>query len=118
MEQRDTAVMELRTRGDQTMAQPSQAALELRDVHKHFGAVCAVDGISLSIQPGEIVAFLGPNGAGKTTTIDMMLGLSRPDSGSVAVFGGTPASAIAHGRVSAVMQTVRLAAEQGWLLDP
>lgn len=97
--------MELRHRLDQTMAQPSRAALELHDVCKHFGAVRAVDGISLRIEPGEIVAFLGPNGAGKTTTIDMMLGLARPDSGSVAVFGVTPAEAISRGRVSAVMQT-------------
>ena len=84
---------------------PSRAALELRDLRKSFGAVRAVDGISLFIEPGEIVAFLGPNGAGKTTTIDLMLGLARPDSGSVAVFGGTPAEAIARGRISAVMQT-------------
>jgi len=105
MEHRQTAVMELSTRAGQTMGQDTRAALELRDVHKQFGGVCAVDGISLVVEPGEIVAFLGPNGAGKTTTIDMMLGLARPDSGSVAVFGGTPASAIARGRVSAVLQS-------------
>ena len=57
----------------------------LRDVHKHFGSVRAVDGIDLTIEPGEIVAFLGPNGAGKTTTIDMLLGLSRPTRGPVEV---------------------------------
>jgi len=84
---------------------PPQAALELRDLHKSFTTVRAVDGISLRIEAGEIVAFLGPNGAGKTTTIDMMLGLARPDSGSLTLFGGTPAEAISRGRVSAVMQT-------------
>jgi len=81
------------------------AALALRDLHKSFGAVHAVAGIDLTIEPGEIVAFLGPNGAGKTTTIDMVLGLSRPDTGTVSIFGQTPADAIACGRLSAVMQT-------------
>ncbi|WP_225727154.1 MULTISPECIES: ABC transporter ATP-binding protein [unclassified Nocardia] len=85
-------------------------AIELRDLHKSFrqaggGAVRAVDGLDLVIQPGEIVAFLGPNGAGKTTTIDMLLGLSTPDSGSVQVFGAEPAQAIAAGQISAVMQS-------------
>lgn len=80
-------------------------AVELRNVTKTYGSVRAVDGLSLSIEPGEVVAFLGPNGAGKTTTIDMMLGLATPTTGSVSVFGGTPADAIAQGRISAVMQT-------------
>ncbi|BAS13202.1 uncharacterized ABC transporter ATP-binding protein YvfR [Arthrobacter sp. Hiyo8] len=52
-----------------------------------------------------MVAFLGPNGAGKTTTIDMILGLSAPDQGSVSIFGHTPRGAIARGQVAAVMQT-------------
>jgi ABC-2 type transport system ATP-binding protein len=72
---------------------------------KSYGSVSAVDGISLRIEPGEVVAFLGPNGAGKTTTIDMLLGLTRPDSGTVSLYGQSPRSAIAHGLVSAVMQT-------------
>ena len=80
-------------------------ALDLRDLRKSYGAVRAVDGLDLVVEPGEIVAFLGPNGAGKTTTIDMVLGLARPDSGAISVFGLAPADAIAHGRVSAVMQT-------------
>ena len=53
-------------------------AVRLTDLHKSFGDVTAVDGIDLTIRPGEVVALLGPNGAGKTTTIDMILGLSRP----------------------------------------
>ena len=67
--------------------------------------VVAVDGIDLTIQPGEIVAFLGPNGAGKTTTVDMLLGLTRPDAGTVEVYGVEPGAAVRAGRVSAVMQT-------------
>ncbi|KAB1915254.1 ABC transporter ATP-binding protein [Micromonospora noduli] len=80
-------------------------AVELDGLTKSFGAVTAVDGLSLRVQPGEVVAFLGPNGAGKTTTIDMLLGLSRPDRGTVRVLGGTPDDAVARGRVAAVLQT-------------
>ncbi|WP_043347953.1 ABC transporter ATP-binding protein [Beutenbergia cavernae] len=84
-------------------------ALRLSALRKDFiapgGTVRAVDGLTLEVMPGEIVAFLGPNGAGKTTTIDMVLGLSEPTSGEVAVFGQSPAAAISAGRVAAVMQT-------------
>ncbi|WP_029429655.1 ABC transporter ATP-binding protein [Blastococcus sp. URHD0036] len=80
-------------------------AVALRGLTKRFGTVTAVDGLDLTIQPGEIVAVLGPNGAGKTSTIDMMLGLSRPDAGTVEVFGTSPRSAVAHGLVTAVMQS-------------
>jgi len=86
-------------------APSSPAAVSLSGVSKRFGAVRAVDGISLELEIGEITALLGPNGAGKTTTIDMILGLGRSDSGTVSVLGMTPGAAIARGLVSAVMQT-------------
>ena len=79
-------------------------AVDLRNLTKRFGSVTAVNDLTLQIDSGEIVAFLGPNGAGKTTTIDMLLGLSRPDAGTVHVYGSTPDDAIARGEVSAVMQ--------------
>jgi ABC-2 type transport system ATP-binding protein len=72
---------------------------------KSFGQIRAVRGIDLSIAPGETVALLGPNGAGKTTTIDMVLGLARPDSGSVSLFGMSPAQAVAAGAVGGMLQT-------------
>jgi ABC-2 type transport system ATP-binding protein len=81
------------------------AAVRLAGITKDFGSVHAVRGIDLEIRPGEIVAFLGPNGAGKTTTIDMVLGLSQPTTGGIQVLGMQPRQAIAHGLVSAVMQT-------------
>ncbi|MDN5768376.1 MAG: ABC transporter ATP-binding protein [Humibacillus sp.] len=86
------------------------AAIELTDLVKTFkGArgerVRAVSGIDLRVESGEIVAFLGPNGAGKTTTLDMVLGLTNPDSGTVRVFGERPRRAIDTGTVSAVLQT-------------
>jgi ABC-2 type transport system ATP-binding protein len=88
------------------MTDPTHApAVDLRGVTTRFGPVTAVDDLTLRIEPGEVVAFLGPNGAGKTTTVDMILGLSRPTHGSVAVYGRKPADAIARGEVSAVMQT-------------
>ncbi|MGV9215079.1 ABC transporter ATP-binding protein [Micromonospora sp. RB23] len=83
----------------------TQPAVELNGLTKTFGTVTAVDGLSLRVQPGEVVAFLGPNGAGKTTTIDMLLGLARPDAGTVRVLGGTADEAVAQGRIAAVLQT-------------
>ena len=65
-------------------------AVRLTDLHKSFGDVTAVDGVDLTIRPGEVVALLGPNGAGKTTTIDMILGLNRPTNGDARVFGMSP----------------------------
>ena len=79
-------------------------AVDLQNLTKRFGPVTAVNDLTLKIEPGEIVAFLGPNGAGKTTTIDMILGLARPDAGSVRVYDNKPADAVARGEVSAVMQ--------------
>lgn len=81
------------------------AAVHLEHLSKSYGSVQAVADVSLTIEPGEVVAFLGPNGAGKTTTIDMMLGLAKPDSGTAQVFGSAPADAISAGRISAVMQS-------------
>jgi ABC-2 type transport system ATP-binding protein len=81
------------------------AAINLREIRKSFGSVQAVRGIDLDITPGEIVAFLGPNGAGKTSTIDIILGLSQPNGGTVSVYGMHPRQAISRGLVSAVMQT-------------
>ena len=83
----------------------TDAAITTTNLHKSFGDLTAVDGIDLTIRPGEVVAFLVPNGAGKTTTIDMILGLSRPTSGEVRTFGMTPRQAVDRGLVTAVMQT-------------
>ncbi len=88
----------------------STPAIDATGLRKQFRQsdgtpVVAVDDVDLTIQPGEIVAFLGPNGAGKTTTVDMLLGLTTPDSGSIEVYGVEPGEAVRAGRVSAVMQT-------------
>ncbi|HLB76450.1 MAG TPA: ABC transporter ATP-binding protein, partial [Candidatus Dormibacteraeota bacterium] len=69
------------------MIQTTQNAVEVHDVVKSFGRLRALDGISLSIRRGEIYGLLGPNGAGKTTLIRAMVGLVRPDAGTVTVLG-------------------------------
>ena len=62
-------------------------ALELNDVCKSFGQVCAVDKLSVQVAAGNIYGFLGPNGAGKTTTLRMIMNIIRPDSGNIDIFG-------------------------------
>ena len=66
--------------------------IELRDVKKHFGALRVLDGVSLTVTPGRITALVGPNSAGKTTLIKCVLGLTRPDEGTILV-GGEPIDA-------------------------
>jgi ABC-2 type transport system ATP-binding protein len=72
------------------------------------GTVHAVRGIDIAVERGETVALLGPNGAGKTTTIDMLLGLTTPDAGSVSLFGRPPSEAIMDGAIGAMLQTGQL----------
>ncbi|MFF7135178.1 ABC-2 type transport system ATP-binding protein [Streptomyces sp. SAI-126] len=74
-------------------------------VSKAYGEVRAVDGLTLTLRPGETVALLGPNGAGKSTSLDLLLGLKQPDSGSVRLFGTSPREAIVAGRVGAMLQS-------------
>ena len=69
------------------------------------GPIHAVRGIDVSIAAGETAALLGPNGAGKSTTIDMMLGLSKPDGGTVTVFGRPPREAVDAGLIGAMLQS-------------
>jgi ABC-2 type transport system ATP-binding protein len=70
-----------------------------------YGRVRALTDVSFSVPAGQTVALLGANGAGKSTTVDLMLGLRRPQSGRVTVLGGSPADAVAKGRVGAMLQS-------------
>jgi ABC-2 type transport system ATP-binding protein len=65
----------------------SSAIIEVDELTKRFGEVIAVDRISFQVHRGELFGFLGPNGAGKTTTINMLIGLARPDAGSIRIGG-------------------------------
>lgn len=74
-------------------------------VSKTFGALRAVNGLSLSIREGEILGFLGANGAGKTTTIKMLLGFFRPDAGRLSVWGRDPSEPAARRRIGYMPET-------------
>lgn len=77
----------------------------LSQVSKSYGTIRAVRSLNLAIAPGETVALLGPNGAGKSTTIDMMLGLTRPEHGTISVFGVPPSRAVQAGWVGGMLQS-------------
>ncbi|WP_405393991.1 ABC transporter ATP-binding protein [Microbispora hainanensis] len=79
-------------------------AIAFTDVTKRYGDVLAVDGLDLEIPAGATVALLGPNGAGKSTSINMLLGLLRPSSGEIRVFGVPPETAVADGEIGAMLQ--------------
>ena len=68
----------------------SEPAIEITGLVKTFGSFRALDGLDLSVAPGEVHGFLGPNGAGKSTTIRVLLGLLRKDAGDVRLLGGDP----------------------------
>jgi linearmycin/streptolysin S transport system ATP-binding protein len=65
----------------------SDAVLEVADVRKRYGSTVALDGVSLSVEAGELYGLLGPNGAGKTTLIKIVCGLTDADSGEIRLFG-------------------------------
>ncbi|NOY61544.1 MAG: ABC transporter ATP-binding protein [Gammaproteobacteria bacterium] len=75
------------TNGGDSAEAHAEAAITIRGLHKHFGAVHALRGVDLTVQRGEFFGLLGPNGAGKSTLINIIAGLTRSDSGSVAVMG-------------------------------
>lgn len=94
-------------------------AVTLSGVTRRYGEVQAVAGVDLTIRSGEVVALLGPNGAGKSTTLEILLGLVRPDQGSVQLYGQSPADAIAAGQVGVMLQSGGIIedAKVGELLD-
>ena len=70
----------------------TEAALQLEGLSKSFGTTRAVENLSLSVNPGEMVGFLGPNGAGKSTTLYMITGLVHPSAGSIRVAAAVTAT--------------------------
>jgi ABC-2 type transport system ATP-binding protein len=76
----------------------------LDNVTKNYGAITALNGLSLALRPGEIVALLGPNGAGKSTAVRLLLGLSSPTAGTARIFGGDPRNAATRARIGAMLQ--------------
>jgi ABC-2 type transport system ATP-binding protein len=83
------------------------SAIEVRGLRKTYGGTVAVDGVDLSVPPGEVFALLGPNGAGKTTTVEILEGFRRRDAGTVTVLDVDPAAGGAawRSRIGMVLQT-------------
>lgn len=86
--------------------------LEVRDLHKSFGGVKAVDGVSLVVRPGSVAGLIGPNGAGKTTIVNLVAGQLAPDAGQVLLggeaIGGLPPHRVAARGVARTFQNIRL----------
>jgi len=80
----------------------------LQSVTKKFKEQTALDGFSLELRAGEVVALLGPNGAGKTTAVRLLLGLSEPTAGTVRIFGGDPRERASRERLGAMLQVGRM----------
>ncbi|MDB6163978.1 MAG: transporter ATP-binding protein [Xanthomonadaceae bacterium] len=83
----------------------SGSLASLRMARKHYGQLCALDGLDLGVAAGELVALLGPNGAGKTTAIGLLLGLIRADSGAVTLFGQSPHRLAARRHIGVMLQS-------------
>ena len=97
-------------------APSAAAALELDQISVHFGGVAALDGVSLSVAPGELCGLIGPNGAGKTTLFDVVSGVRAPDGGAVRL-GGRDATrwpAVRRAR-QGVRRTFQRVQTYGWL---
>jgi ABC-type multidrug transport system ATPase subunit/fucose 4-O-acetylase-like acetyltransferase len=82
---------------------------ELVNVTKRYDKTVALDGLSLAVQPGELLAVLGPNGAGKSTAIGLWLGTLEPDDGVASVLGGSPLDVQSRLGVGVMMQEITLA---------
>ena len=72
-----------------------EATIEVSGLRKRFGPTVALDGMTFTVQPGEVTGFVGPNGAGKSTTMRVILGLDAPDAGT-ALIGGQPYRSLRH----------------------
>ena len=95
----------------------SERAIELGDVTRRFGDKVAVDGVSLSVERGQVYGLIGPNGAGKTTTFSMMCGYLRPTGGRVRVMGVDPSvDGALKGRIGVLPQDAVLPG--GWDVGP
>ena len=90
------------------MKEEKQIVASLAGVTKKYGKVTALNSVNMSVRAGELLAVLGPNGAGKTTAVRLMLGLTAPLSGKVAVFGRDPRTASARKRIGAMLQVAKV----------
>lgn len=87
-------------------------AIESHELHKQFGRIVALAALTMTVPRGEVFGFLGPNGAGKTTAVKLLLGLSRPTSGTGSVLGAPLGDVNARRRVGYLPELFRY---QGWM---
>jgi ABC-type multidrug transport system ATPase subunit len=100
------------TAGAEAAATLAQAPVAmLANVTKRYGKTVALDGVTMTVRPGELLAVLGPNGAGKTTAIGLWLGLLEPDEGIATVMDGSPFDVQSRLGVGVMLQEVNLAPE-------
>ncbi len=90
------------------MAQAYENVASLNAVSINYGKLRALDGINLEIRRGQLLSVLGPNGAGKSTAISLLLGLLRPDQGTVRLFGDDPRRIRARRRIGVMLQSGQL----------
>ena len=81
---------------------------QLAGVTKKYGHVTALDDVGLALEGGRVTALLGPNGAGKTTAVKLLLGLTRPSSGTVRLFGGDPTEPWNRRRTGVMLQIAKV----------
>lgn len=79
----------------------AESFLEVSDLQKRFGAIVAVDGVTLKLREGEVLGLIGPNGAGKSTVVNCLTGILRPDGGRIVLGGRNVTKWSAHKRVRA-----------------
>jgi len=103
-----TALQEVQEIHTEVQVNGGAVIATLRRVSKNFGEVHALRQVDFSVRAGELVALLGPNGAGKTTAVKLFLGLSKPTTGTVSVFGGDPIHAEVRTRIGAMLQVAKV----------
>src|SRR5262245_41558153 len=86
----------------------TESVASLDTVTRRYGKTVALDGVSLDIRRGELLALLGPNGAGKTSAISLWLGLTEPDTGRAMLLGGSPLDVDRRRGIGVMMQDVAL----------
>jgi len=91
------------------MSDPSLLPLaSLQDVQVRYGAVAALQGVSIALQRGEVLALLGRNGAGKSTAISVLLGLRAVDAGRAELLGGDPQQRASRRGIGVMLQSTAL----------
>ncbi len=93
----------------QTALAANSGLVKVSAVKHAFARLQVLNGIDMSLKPGEVLAILGPNGAGKTTLVNLMLGVYTPDEGQIELLGGAPGALPVRQRIGVMLQQAELA---------